>query len=38
MKLQELDITGFIQLIVYVLLGKNIKNLGSPQVFDERIL
>ena len=38
MKLRELDIMGFIQLIVYALLGENIKVLGSPQVFDESIL
>ena len=37
MKLWELDITGFIQLIVYALLGKNITILGSLKVFDERI-
>ena len=35
--LRELDITGFIQLIVCALLGGNITVLGSPQVFDERI-
>ena len=29
---------GFIPLIVYILLGKNITVLGSPHVFDERIL
>ena len=28
---------GFIQFIMYVVLGKNIMVLGSPQVFDERI-
>ena len=37
MKLRELDITGFIQLIVYALLDKNITILGSLKVFDERI-
>ena len=36
-KLRELDITGFIQFIVYALLGENITVLGSPQVFDKRI-
>ena len=29
MKLQELDIIGFIQVILYALLGKNITVLGS---------
>ena len=38
MKLRELYITEFIQLIVYTLLGENIRVLGSPQVFDENIL
>ena len=37
MKLRELELTGFIQLIVYALLGKNITILGSPKVLDERI-
>ena len=37
-KLRELDITGFIRLIVYALLGENITVLGSRQVFGERIL
>ena len=38
LKMRELEITRFIQLIVYKLLGKNITVLGSRQVFDERIL
>ena len=38
MKLQEFDIMGFVQLIVYAFIGGNITVLGSPQVFDERIL
>ena len=37
-KLQELDITDFIKLIVYAFLGKNSMVFGSPQVFDEKIL
>ena len=36
-KLRELDTMGFIQVIVYVFLGKNITIFGSRQFFDERI-
>ena len=36
-KLRELDIVGFIQLIVYASLGENIIVLGSRQVFYEMI-
>ena len=38
MKMRELDIAVFIQLIVYAVLGKNITVLVSCQVFDERVL
>ena len=38
MKLWELDTTGLIQLIEYVLLLGNITALGPLQFFDERIL
>ena len=38
LKLRELGIMFFIQLIVYVLLGDNITALGSRQLYDEKIL
>ena len=38
LKMQELDIMVFIQLIVYALLGESITVLCSRQLFDESIL
>ena len=37
-KLRELDIKGFIQLIVYTFLGRNTTVLDYPQFLDKRIL
>ena len=36
-KLRNVYIIGFIQLIVYALIGKNIMVLPPPQIFDENI-
>ena len=38
MELQELYTIGFVQLVVYALLGESITVLGSRQVFDDRVL